>query len=50
MSAAVAATLASVRAVESAGGTVSYLAMDEPFVSGRAPVCGGPALELVDDL
>jgi hypothetical protein len=49
MSAAVAATLASVRAVESAGGTVSYLAMDEPFVSGRATVCGGPALEPTAD-
>lgn len=42
-------TLASVRAVEAGGGTVSYLAMDEPFVSGRARVCGGPALEPTAD-
>jgi hypothetical protein len=45
MTASIADTLASVKAVEAAGGTVSYLAMDEPFVSGRAAVCGGPALE-----
>jgi hypothetical protein len=43
------ATLRSVRAVEAAGGAVSYLAMDEPFVSGRARVCGGPALEPTAD-
>ena len=42
-------TVASVRAVERAGGTVAYLAMDEPFVSGRAAVCGGPALEPTAD-
>jgi hypothetical protein len=42
-------TLDSVRAVEAAGGTVSFLAMDEPFVSGRARVCGGPALEPTAD-
>ena len=45
MTASIADTLASVKAVEAAGGTVSYLAMDEPFVSGRTAVCGGPALE-----
>jgi hypothetical protein len=28
--------------VESAGGTVSYLSMDEPFVASRARACGGP--------
>jgi hypothetical protein len=42
-------TIASMRAVAAAGGTVSYLAMDEPFVSGRAAVCGGPALEPTAD-
>src|SRR3954469_1646218 len=49
MDEAAAATVASVRAVEAAGGTVSYLALDEPFLSGRAPVCGGPALEPTAD-
>ena len=38
-------TLNSIRAVQQAGGTVSYVAMDDPFASGRAAVCGGPALE-----
>ena len=42
-------TIASVRAVEAAGGKVAYLAMDEPFVSGRARICGGPALEPTAD-
>lgn len=49
MNESIAATVASVRAVEAAGGSVSYLAMDEPFVSGRARVCGGPALEPTAD-
>jgi hypothetical protein len=44
MNEAIRATVASIRAVEAAGGTVSYLAMDEPFLSGLAPVCGGPSL------
>jgi hypothetical protein len=44
MQEAIGNTLDSIRAVESAGGTVSYIAMDEPFVSGRSAVCGGPAL------
>ena len=45
MKAAIDASIASVRAVRDAGGTVDYLAMDEPFAAGRSPVCGGPALE-----
>lgn len=49
MALAVADTLTAVRAVEAAGGAVAYLAMDEPLVSGRAPVCGGPALEPTAD-
>src|SRR3954447_5011947 len=49
MNESIAATLASVRAVEAAGGSVSYLAMDEPFVSGRSRTCGGPALEPTAD-
>jgi hypothetical protein len=49
MNAAIAATLASAGAVERAGGTVTYLAMDDPFAAGRAPVCGGPALEPTAD-
>jgi len=42
-------TLDSLRAVQAAGGSVAYIAMDEPFVSGRARVCGGPALEPTAD-
>src|SRR3954470_8686307 len=49
MAEAVANTIASVRAVERAGGRVAYLAMDEPFTAGRAAVCGGPALEPTAD-
>jgi hypothetical protein len=49
MQASIADTLASISAVTSAGGTVSFIAMDEPFVSGRAKVCGGPALEPTAD-
>ena len=43
-------TIASVRAIEAAGGTLDYIAMDEPWVSGRARVCGGPALEPTADM
>lgn len=39
----------SILAVEAAGGTVDYLAQDEPWVSGSLPVCGGPALEPTAD-
>ena len=38
-----------VAAVEAAGGTVEYLAQDEPWVAGRLRVCGGPALEPTAD-
>ena len=38
-------TIASVRAVESAGGSVDFLTMDDPFASGRTAACGGRALE-----
>lgn len=44
MQEAIGNTLDSIRAVQSAGGVVNYIAMDEPFVSGRDKVCGGPAL------
>jgi hypothetical protein len=43
MNDAVSQTVASIRAVEAAGGTVSYLAMDDPFASGKSAVCGGPS-------
>lgn len=46
---AVAATLRSVAAVRSAGGIVSYLAMDEPFIGGLSPRCGGPHFERTAD-
>ncbi len=49
MHAAVDDTLTSLRAVQAAGGSVTFLAMDEPFVSGRAGVCDGPALEPTAD-
>ncbi len=49
MNRAIADTVASVQAVERAGGKVSYLAMDDPFAAGRAAVCGGPALEPTAD-
>ncbi len=45
----IADSVAAVQAIERAGGTVSYLAMDEPFVSGRDRVCDGPALEPTAD-
>jgi len=38
-----------IRAVTAAQGRVSFLAMDEPFLSGRAPQCGGPDLEPTAD-
>jgi hypothetical protein len=49
MNQSIANTVASIRAVQSAGGSVTYIAMDEPFVSGSAKVCGGPALEPTAD-
>src|SRR4051812_14301440 len=49
MNASISGTLASIAAVKSAGGAVAYLAMDEPFVSGRSRTCGGPALEPTAD-
>jgi hypothetical protein len=49
MEASIRSTLDAVKAIEDAGGTLAYLAMDEPWVSGRANVCGGPALEPTAD-
>jgi hypothetical protein len=49
MNAAIADTLAAMAAVKAGGGAVAYLAMDEPFVSGRSRTCGGPALEPTAD-
>ena len=49
MDASIRATLDAVKAIEDAGGTLKYIAMDEPWVSGRARVCGGPALEPTAD-
>lgn len=43
MDAAIAASVSSIQAVQTAGGTVSYLSMDDPFAAGKAAVCGGPA-------
>jgi hypothetical protein len=49
MEASIRSTLEAVKAIENAGGTLAYLAMDEPWVSGRARACGGPALEPTAD-
>jgi hypothetical protein len=49
MQESIANSLASIRAIQSAGGSVDYIAQDEPFVSGRERVCGGPALEPTAD-
>jgi hypothetical protein len=42
MAAAIGNTRTAIAAVEAAGGRIDYLAMDEPFLSGRASRCGGP--------
>ena len=49
MNASITSSLDSIRAVQQAGGSVAYIAMDEPFVSGRSRTCGGPALEPTAD-
>jgi hypothetical protein len=49
MEASIRSTLEAIRSIEDAGGTLTYLAMDEPWVSGRARACGGPALEPTAD-
>lgn len=45
----VAATLRSLDAIREAGGAVTYLAMDEPFIGGLSQRCGGPAFEPTAD-
>jgi hypothetical protein len=49
MEASIRSTLEAVKAIENAGGTLAYLAMDEPWVSGRARACAAPALEPTAD-
>jgi hypothetical protein len=49
MQASIQATRDAVKAISDAGGTLKYIAMDEPWVSGRQKVCGGPALEPTAD-
>src|SRR4029078_879689 len=49
MDASIRSSLDAIKAIEDAGGQLTYLAMDEPWVSGRAAVCGGPALEPTAD-
>ena len=49
MDASVRSTVDAIGAVQKAGGIVSYIAMDEPWVAGRTKVCGGPALEPTAD-
>ena len=43
MDASIAATQRSIDAIRAAGGTLTYLAMDEPFIAGQAGRCGGPS-------
>jgi hypothetical protein len=43
MDASIAATQRSIDAIRAAGGLLTYLAMDEPFLAGRATRCGGPS-------
>jgi hypothetical protein len=49
MTESVKSTVTSLAAIEQAGGTVSYLAMDEPFLAGRSLTCGGPGPEPTAD-
>ena len=49
MEASIRSGLDAIEAIEDAGGQLTYLAMDEPWVSGRARACGGPALEPTAD-
>lgn len=49
MNRAISDTLKAIAAVNAGGGKVDYLSMDEPWVSGRAQKCGGPALEPTAD-
>lgn len=45
MNESIRSTIEAVNRIASAGGTLQYLSMDEPWVAGRSRVCGGPALE-----
>ncbi len=49
MALSIRSTIQSILAVEAAGGTVDYLAQDEPWVAGSSPVCSGGALEPTAD-
>jgi hypothetical protein len=49
MAESIQATLGSLDAIARAGGSVAYLAMDEPWVAGRSTSCGGPALSPTAD-
>ncbi|HVL66517.1 MAG TPA: hypothetical protein VM364_04555 [Vicinamibacterales bacterium] len=42
-------TQAAIDNVAAAGGLVSYLAMDEPFIGGLSPWCGRPVMERTAD-
>ena len=44
MQASIARTLEALRNVQAAGGRVTYVAMDEPFIGGLGRRCGGPSL------
>jgi hypothetical protein len=50
MNTAVAETVGAITAVQNAGGVVHYLQMDEPFLSGRTPRCGGSMERTADRL
>lgn len=49
MNTAIRDALDAISAVRAGGGAVHYLSMDEPFLSGQLPRCGGPELEPTAD-
>lgn len=49
MQQSIADTLNAIALVHQAGGTVSYLAMDEPFLAGRFTRCADPTLDATAD-
>jgi hypothetical protein len=49
MQESIARTIEALRNVQAAGGRVTYVAMDEPFIGGLSRRCGGPAFEPTAD-
>ncbi len=49
MNESIRSTIEAVNRIASAGGSLHYLSMDEPWVAGRSRVCGGPSPEPTAD-